>query len=138
MPETEKPTGVTGTVTAGGLNVRKVPGIKGEIVGGYIRGSQVTILEQTVVNGTPWGRTDKGWISLAYVKLDNVTDTDKTGSVVTITATSLCIRKGPGTANAIVDTYVRGETVTILETTKVGTTSWGRTDKGWICMDYVK
>ena len=109
----------------------------GKIVGGYSQGTKVTILEKTVVNGTVWGRTDKGWISLAYVEL-NASGTDATSKEGLITATVLCIRKGPGTGNAIVGTYTQGQKVTILETTKVGATNWGRTDKGWICMDYVK
>ena len=42
------------------------------------------------------------------------------------------------TGNVVVGSYKRGQTVTILEQTRVGVTLWGRTDKGWICMDYVK
>ena len=133
----EKPAEETGTVTAYVLNIRSAAGTAGKIVGGYSQGTKVTILEKTVVNGTVWGRTDKGWISLAYVDL-NESDTDAASKEGLITATVLCIRKGPGTGNAIVGTYTQGQKVTILETTKVGTTTWGRTDKGWICMDYVK
>ena len=140
-PETEDPAEnsdfVSGTVTASGLNIRSSAGTKGTIVGGYRRGDRVTILEQTHVNGALWGRTGKGWISLAYVKLD-ASQTQKPGNTGVITASALCIRKGPGTGNAVLGSYQKGETVTILETTKVGITTWGRTDKGWICMDYVK
>lgn len=141
VPETNKPEvdsdSVIGTVTATGLNIRAKAGTKGTILGGYRRGDKVTILEQTNVNGALWGRTGKGWISLAYVKLD-ASQTQKPGNTGVITATVLCIRKGPGTGNAVLGSYVKGETVTILQTTKVGITTWGRTDKGWICMDYVK
>lgn len=148
--ETTKPTepaeepeeeniGRSGTITATRLNIRKTPGTNGTVVGAYVKSSRVVILEQKQVNGTTWGRTDKGWISLAYVQLDPVKeDNSVTGTTGVITATSLCIRKGPGTGNAVVGSYKRGQTVIILETTKVGTTTWGRTDKGWICMDYVK
>lgn len=139
QPETEeKPDAAMGTVTASGLNVRETAGTDSAIVARYARGSRVAILEQTRLDGTLWGRTNKGWISMAYVKLDNPADEDKTGTTVTITASRLCIRQGAGTGNAILGTYSRGAVVTILETAKVGTTSWGRTDKGWICMDYVK
>ena len=133
----EKPDTVTGTVTANYLNVRNAAGTTGKIVSGYSKGTKVTILEKTLVNGTAWGRTDKGWISLAYVDLD-VSDGEVPFKESVITATVLCIRKGPGTGNAVVGTYTQGQKVTILETAKVGTTIWGRTDKGWICMDYVK
>jgi len=134
----EKPAAITGIVTANVLNVRATPGTKGAIVTGYSKGQKVTILEQTLVNGAVWGRTDKGWISLAYVKLDAPAADTTSGVNGVITATVLRIRKGPGTGNAVVGTYIRGEKVTILETTRVGATTWGRTDKGWICMDYVK
>jgi uncharacterized protein YgiM (DUF1202 family) len=107
------------------------------VVGSYRKGDKVTILEIKQVNGVTWGRTDKGWISMAYVKLDAREETT-TGFVGTITADALCIRKGPGTGNVVVGSYQRGQTVTILEQTRVGITLWGRTDKGWICMDYVK
>jgi len=140
-PETtepqEKPETITGTVTASCLNIRNAAGTGGKIVGSYRRSDKVTILEQTLVNGVAWGRTNKGWISLAYVDLDT-NETEASGKEGVITATVLRIRKGPGTGNAIVGSYMQGEKVTILETVKVGITTWGRTDKGWICMDYVK
>ena len=146
-PETDKPaeekpeqgtTGATGTVTATGLNIRSGAGTHNPIVDYYRRGDKVTILEQKVVSGVYWGRTDKGWISLAHVKMDSTGGNVPAGFSGTVTATALNIRKGPGTGNAHVGTYYRGDKVTILETTKVGATTWGRTDKGWICMDYVK
>ena len=130
------PADVTGTVTATGLNIRRTPGTKAPIVGSYRRGDQVTILETKQVNGTLWGRTDRGWICMTYVLLDEP-ETDETTTGV-ITADVLRIRMGPGTGNVVVGSYKRGETVTILEKTRVGVTLWGRTDKGWICMDYVK
>ena len=141
VPETPEPPEtvgqVTGTVTADYLNIRNAAGTGGKIVGSYKRGTKVTILEQKNVNGTAWGRTDKGWISLAYVKLD-VPENQTPARSGVITADVLNIRKGPGTGNAVVGSYTHGQTVTILETSQVGATTWGRTDKGWICMDYVK
>lgn len=136
VPEQTKT--VSGTVTASGLNIRKTPAT-GTVVGGYKRGDKVTILEQKQVNGTTWGRTDRGWISLSYVRLDaSQEDQTAQGTEGTVTADVLRIRLGPGTGNAIVGTYKRGQKVIILETKRVGTTTWGRTDLGWICMDYVK
>ena len=144
VPPTEDPTEppeqeviATGSVTASALNIRAIPSTSGAVVGSYRKGEQVAILEQKQVNGTAWGRTEKGWICLAYVKLD-APDASETGTKVVITADVLCIRKGPGTGNAVIGTYKRGQTVIILETCKLSTTLWGRTDLGWICMDYVK
>jgi len=36
-----------------------------------------------------------------------------------------------------VGTYNQGDVVTILETTSVNGVAWGRTGKGWICLQYV-
>ena len=138
VTEPEKqPETLTGTVTASGLNIRRNPGTNAPVVGSYRKGDKVTVLETKQVNGVTWGRTDKGWISMVYVKLDAREETTM-GFIGTITADVLCIRKGPGTGNVVVGSYKRGQTVTILEQTRVGITLWGRTDKGWICMDYVK
>ena len=99
----------------------------------------MTITEQKTVGGTKWGRTDKGWISLDYVVLDGQTTTPEvTGTPGTVTGTGLRIRSGAGTNYRIVGTLTIGDKVTILETTTVGSTKWGRMEKGWICLDYVK
>ena len=50
----------------------------------------------------------------------------------------LRIRSKAGTSGTTVGHLKNGERVEILETTKVGTVTWGRISKGWICMDYVK
>ena len=140
VPETEPEVpeaAITGKVTATGLNIRRIPGTNGPIMGSYRRGAQVAILETRQLNGTIWGRTDKGWISMTYVLLDEPKD-DAMATKGVITADFLYIRMGPGTANVVVGTYKKGDTVMILEKTRVGVTLWGRTDKGWISMNYVK
>jgi len=136
--ETEKPAApsevkygvITGTDT---LRVREAPGTDSKQVGTYKKGDRVKILETTKVGRATWGRTDKGWISLYYVELDE----DVAGTYKTVTSKTLNIRSGPGTKNAKVGTYEKGEVVKILETTMVGSTLWGRTDRGWISLDYV-
>ncbi len=59
-----------GTVTGDGLHIRSGAGTGFAIVGSLNRGDRVTILSTTVVEGVTWGQTDKGWVSMAYVKLD--------------------------------------------------------------------
>ena len=49
------------------LRIRSGAGTSNAHIGNYYSGNQVVILEQTTVNGRPWGRTDKGWICLEYV-----------------------------------------------------------------------
>ncbi len=142
-------TGTNATITAGGkLRIRKSPGTSFTIVGYIDDGTRVQILEKQTVGNTVWGRIDKGWISLDFVTLDDQnaggtaqpdnsqnTTTTKTG---TITADVLRIRSAAGTSNSIVGRLYRGAKVTILETTVVDGVTWGRIDKGWISMDYVK
>ena len=120
-----------GTITADALNIRKSGSNTAEIVGKYYKNDVVEILE--VSNG--WGRTDKGWISMAYVDMDEttITSTYKTGTG-TITATELNIRESDSINAKSLGSYKNGEKVTILEVKG----EWGKTDKGWINLKYVK
>lgn len=64
--------------------------------------------------------------------------TSLTGTgIVANTYTGVNIRTGPGTGNALVGKYLTGTTVEILEVTTHGASKWGRTEKGWVCMDYI-
>ena len=47
------------------------------------------------------------------------------------------IRSGPGTDKSIKGKYKTGNYVAFLETTDVDGVGWGRTEDGWICLDYV-
>ena len=69
--QTEAPKEVTGTITASTLNIRATPDTNGNVVGLYAKGQKVVILERKTVGNTEWGRTDKGWISMKFVELDN-------------------------------------------------------------------
>ena len=64
LPERVYTTG-SATVTVG-LNIREAPDPLSAKIDAYKEGDRVVILE---VSGH-WGRTDKGWISLDYVKYD--------------------------------------------------------------------
>jgi ABC-type sugar transport system ATPase subunit len=89
------------------------------------------------VGAATWGRIESGWIHMYYVKLNS--ESVPAGSVIrTVTASSLRIRAGAGTKYDAVGNYLRGTEVVILEQTTVGSQRWGRTDKGWISLDYVK
>lgn len=56
----------------------------------------------------------------------------------TVTATSLRIRKGAGIGYDEVSQLAQGAQVKILETKTVDGATWGRIDRGWICItDYV-
>ena len=108
------------------LNIRSGPDTTFPRVGSYLENDSIEILAE--VNG--WGYTERGWISMIYVEFPEPVYT--TGSA-TVTI-GLNIREAPDADAAKVDVYKEGDQVVILEV-KDG---WGRTDKGWINLDYVK
>lgn len=116
----------TGIVTTNDLNVRTGPDTSFMRVTQYMENDSVEILAE--VNG--WGYTEQGWISMMYVELPEPVYT--TGSA-TVTI-GLNIREEPNASSALLDTYTEGDQITILEVQD----GWGRTDKGWINLDYVK
>ena len=156
-PETETPeTGNTGTgsagtgstgTTSGGqagtivkaseVRIRAGAGTKYDKVGTLKKGDRVIILETVQAGGATWGRTDQGWVHMYYVQLDGTTV--PSGAVYkTVTTSGLRIRAGAGTSYDKVGTYNKGDVVLIYEQTTVNGRAWGRTDKGWISMEYVK
>ncbi len=141
------------------LNIRSAPGAHNALMGSLATGTVITIYEQTMLNGIAWGRIDQGWVCMTYVQLvedvepDEPTDPEEpenpdtpekpeqepvlfTGTV--INTNSLRVRSGAGTHYAQVGTLTYGTTVRILEMTMVNSMKWGRTEKGWICLDYIK
>ena len=116
----------TGTITTNDLNVRTGPDTSYKRIGSYMEDDSVEIL--AIVNG--WGYTEKGWISMMYVELPE--PVYATGSA-TVTV-GLNIRKEPDPSAEKVDVYKEGDRITIL----VVRDGWGKTDKGWINLDYVK
>jgi len=143
--ETPSEPAVTGTITTT-LRIRTGPGTNYGIAGYYYAGNKVTITEQKSSGSTTWGKTDKGWISMNYVKLDaNDSDTgdqtpeEKPEAVKGTVKVSdiLRVRSGPGTSYAICGYLYNGNQVTITEQKTVGSTTWGKTDKGWVSMDYI-
>ena len=139
---------IKGVITATELYIRKEANAGSKSVGSYVKGDVVTILETKKVGNDQWGRTNQGWISMKYVKTesdpadkennktDNKTDiTTGTGTAANIkgvvTASELNIRKD--IEGDRVGAYVYGDRITILETKN----GWGRTDKGWVSLQYV-
>ena len=147
-------TGKMGTITASELNIRESTSTSSNSVGSYIKGDRVEILEQKSVDGTTWGRTVKGWISMKYVTLDGSTttntgnddddDTTTSSEVVSdgkttvlgycvIDLGSLNVRSGPGTKYDKVDTVSEGERYAYYQ--KSG--NWVRIKDGWVSTSYV-
>ena len=132
----------TGKVTSDSLNIRKGAGTSYDVIGTYKKGTAVKIYETKKVGSSTWGRTDKGWIGLSGVRLDGGEEKTKPEEPVIatgkVTSDSLNICKGAGTSYDVIGTYKKGTSVKIYETKKVGSSTWGRTDKGWIGLSGVQ
>ena len=67
------------------------------------------------------------------ITTQNVTsDITNTNYQVKITASSLRIRQGASTSYIQIGSYLNGKVVTILAVSQ----NWGKTNDGWICLDY--
>ena len=153
-----------GTVT-NQISVRVIPSKDANVTGTLDAGTVVEILRQETIADITWGMIStpvSGWICMDYVKMyssqngsaSSETDPnasqpttpappDNTGNTTNnsgthntkgvISARSLNVRDEASASGKIVGSYFKGDVVTILET-KDG---WGRTDKGWIKMEYV-
>ncbi|MBO5837474.1 MAG: SH3 domain-containing protein [Oscillospiraceae bacterium] len=137
--ETEtKPSTITGTVNVKDLlRVRTGPGTSYAIAGYLAPKAKVEITEKRTVNGTVWGKIDKGWISMDYVTVSGSTSTTQKVTK-TVTADCLRVRSTAGTSGTIVGYLYKGAKVTITSTKTVSGTKWGKISNGWISMDYVK
>ena len=129
----ETPTAM-GTVTIDVLNVRADAGTQYAWVGQLKIGTRLEILEIKQVGDSQWGRISMGWVCMDYVKLDEAEPETITG---TVNIYCLRVRSSAGTTASVVGYYYEGAQVEILETTVVNGETWGRTDKGWISMEYV-
>lgn len=142
-PPATEPAKVTGVVNANPyLCVRSGPGTAYGTVDTLLTGERVVILEQKTVGSMIWGRVSGGWISMSYVILDKTTQPapdveNPTGKTGTVTCSVLNIRKGAGVSYSLAGHYIKNDTVVILEQKTVGSTTWGKTDKGWVSMDYI-
>lgn len=122
------------------LRVRSGPNDSYAITGFIAGGTAVTITETKQVGTVLWGKVDNGWVNMEFIVLDGAAEEKPEATVITgtVTATALRIRQNAGLTGKIVGVYYTGAKVEILQTRKVGTTTWGQTTKGWISMDYVK
>ena len=137
-----EPVIATGKVTANSLTIRAGMGSSYDKMGSYKKGDAVELYEIVKSGSYSWGRTEKGWISLSYVQLDSEKEeTEPAETVIAtgkVTSNSLNIRKGAGTSYDVIGTYKKGTAVKIYETKKVSSSTWGRTDKGWIGLSGVQ
>lgn len=136
-------TGETYVVTGSTLNIRESASTTAKILGGYVKGDKVTILETS--NG--WGRTNRGWINMNYVSKNGTTNTTTNNTTNTTNAkviarglvltNALNVRANAGTNYNSVGSYGYMTRVEITEKKDADGATWGKTADGWISLDYV-
>ena len=160
--ETTEPTTAvnenTATVTSQ-INIRSSPSTEATVVGTLDAGDKVEISRREEVTGINWAyiiSPEAGWIVMDYVEMDIPSlfhaagDTETPGASAStepssgsnsetlnlkgiVTVNNLNIRSEGSQDGKVQGSYNKGDIVTILETKN----GWGRTNKGWIKMEYV-
>ncbi len=133
----------SGAIAAGftsidNLAVRSSAGVAMPQVGTLAKGSSVVISEITSANGLYWGKTDAGWICMSYV-VNTAVGTSGSGTAGTIARCNYTVnvRATAGASSAITGKIMVGSPVQIFETTTYSGELWGRTNLGWVAMQYV-
>ena len=148
----------TGTVTSV-LNIRSSPSTEATVVGTLYAGDKIEVSRREIVTGIDWAyiiSPEAGWVVMEYIEMDiptqqpaqpntstpagetepsdnKETTTNTTNTKAVVNANGLNIRSEASTNGKIQGAYNKGDVITILET-KDG---WGRTNKGWIKMEFV-
>ena len=149
----------TGTVTSV-LNIRSSPSTEATVVGTLYAGDKIEVSRREVVTGIDWAyiiAPEAGWVVMEFIEMDipsqqptqsdtstpagTDTPSDSTTSTTNnttnikavVNATGLYIRSEASKSGKVQGSYNKGDVVTILET-KDG---WGRTNKGWVKLEYV-
>ena len=137
--QTPEVTTQMGTVVdASVLRIRAGAGTSYDVAGYLQEGDRVEILETKQVGSVLWGRIEQGWISMEYVKMDEVAQEPVVSTQMgTVNTSVLRVRAGAGTSYDVAGYLQEGNRVEILETKQVGSVLWGRVEQGWICLDYV-
>ena len=127
-------------ITTSSLNVRKSPSTSSSVIGSVKKDDIVTV---TKVHNAWLYVKNVGWIHGNYAKKfivesnNNVKPQFKETTIamreLTVTATSLNVRSGPGTNYSVIDTFKKGRTV--MTNTQSG--NWYKTEFGWLHKDYV-
>lgn len=155
----------TATVTSQ-MNIRSSPSTEATVVGTLNAGDKVEISRREEVTGINWAyiiSPEAGWIVMDYVEMDipsqtpvggdtstpgaTAPSTDSSGTTTAgtasgteelnikgvVTVNNLNIRSEASQDGKVQGSYNKGDIVTILETKN----GWGRTNKGWVKMEYV-
>lgn len=129
------------------LNVRSAPGTTKPLVKSLPTGTQVSVFEVKSVNGADWGRIGKDqWVCMSYVQIQTgsidsgSSSTSGTANATIVNcSTGVNVRSSASISGALAGRIAVNTRVFISEVkTASNGSKWGKTDKGWVCMDYVK
>lgn len=141
-------------VNADKVNVRTTPGVAATNFKTTIaKDTKVTIYEtKQIAGGATWGRIkwnnnlNEGWVYMYYVQVDGQSNGSTSGGSssevaiytgVVSSNTNLNVRRNPKVTSTQVGSLPRGTKINIYEETTTNGVKWGRTDKGWVCLQYV-
>ncbi len=141
-------------VNADKVNVRTTPGVAATNFKTTIaKDTKVTIYEtKQIAGGATWGRIkwnnnlNEGWVYMYYVQVDGQSNGSTSGGSssevaiytgVVSSNTNLNVRRNPKVTSTQVGSLPRGTKINIYEETTTDGVKWGRTDKGWVCLQYV-
>ena len=133
-----------GTIVTGKLNIRKDTGSQYDVVGSYMEGDRIEILETKTVDSTVWGRTNKGWIGMGYVRMDGTAPEGNSETQINsdgnynvlgygvVDLQELNLRHGPGVEFDKVGTVTEAVRYAYYQIQD----DWVRIDGGWVSTEY--
>lgn len=95
-------------------------------------GTQVTVLDASTKSMTLYAQ----WLDDEGNPPSNSGAATENPIVITVTATDVNLRNGPGTNHTVVGTADKGQQFTIMETATGSGYTWGKFDGGWIALEF--
>ena len=120
------------------IKIRSGAGLGYPEVGSVSKGYSIAIYENKLDGGMSWGRTDNGWICTSYLTITGI-GTSGSGAMGTIGGVGFTanVRLSASSGSALMAKVMVSSRVAVHETQAVGSETWGRTDLGWINMQYI-
>ena len=143
--------GNKGTITGTEVRIRAGAGTDFAILGYFAKGEVVQVIKSDVVKGTKWYNVTRadgtsGWVAGDYCGLDNKTKAaveaaapvEKKGKIV---GTDVRMRSEPNLNADVLDYFMNGEIVTILDAATGSDLTWTKVkrangDVGWVSSAY--
>ena len=120
------------------VKIRSGSGLGYPEVGSVKKGNSIVIYEKKLDGGMSWGRTDSGWVCLSYLTITGI-GVSGSGNMGTIARCGFTanIRGTATSVGALMGKVMISSRVVVYEIQDNGGERWGRTDLGWISMEYI-